>query len=53
MKTTDLVVRLSLIGVVAEPAHNFNICVMSEGEKGRKKALVNCDVKQLFIYTAA
>ena len=37
MKTTDLVVCISLIGVAAEPTHNFNICVMSEGEKGRKK----------------
>ena len=37
MKATDLVVCLSLIGVTAEPAHDFNICVMSEDEKGRKK----------------
>jgi len=37
MKTTNLVVCLSLIGVIAEPAHNFNICVVSEGEKGKEK----------------
>ena len=37
MKTTDLVVCLSLIGVTAEPAHDFNISVMSEGKKARKK----------------
>ena len=37
MKTTDLVVCLSLIGVVAEPAHDFNICALSEGEKDGKR----------------
>ena len=37
MTTTDLVVLISLIGVTAEPTHDFNICVMSEGEKGGKK----------------
>ena len=31
MKTADLVVGLSLIRITAEPAHDFNICVMSEG----------------------
>ena len=39
MKTTDLVVCLSLIGVIAEPAHDFNICMMSEGKNGGKEAV--------------
>ena len=54
MKTADLVVCCSLLGVSAEPTHDFNICVMSEGSKKgiKKETLFNCGVKQLFIYTA-
>jgi hypothetical protein len=39
MKTTDLFVCLSLRGVIVEPTHDFNICVMSEDKNEGKKAV--------------
>ena len=53
MKATDLLVLLSLIGVMAEIAHDFNICVISEGDEGRKKGTGRLRYKELIIYTQA
>ena len=53
MMTTDLLVCISLIGVTTKPAHDFNICVMSEGEKGREKDTARLRCKTTLLYTLA